>query len=279
MKDYQHKLFPYAYNILGSAEDARDAVQDVMVKYMSVPHEGLENESAYLIRSVINRAINLKKSKRYTAVDYRWLPEPFATEKADADVNRNEIISYSMLVLLESLNPKERAAFILKEAFDYSHEEIAVALDIGTENSRKLLSRAKTKLEEHKNRPVDSYVGASEYMEGYVSVIKSGDVKALEKMLSDDIALTVDGGGKVNVVTQFMQGNTPVSELLLYIYRTYLSTCEMRMISVNGQPALSASKNGKMISCQVFDFDAETGRIRNIYSLVDPGKLKNIPKI
>ena len=162
MKDYQKTLFPYAYNILGSSEDAKDAIQDVMTKYISAPKEEIENEVGYLIRGVINQSINIKsRNKKITTVK-AWLPEPIATENADRDINRNEIISYSMLVLLEYLNPKERAAFILKEAFDYSHEEIANTLSISIENSRKLLSRGKTRLETPKEKLNESSLSASD---------------------------------------------------------------------------------------------------------------------
>lgn len=136
MTDYQSKLLPYAYNILGSVDDALDVIQDVMVKRLSGVGAALENESAYLIKSVINRAINLKNRNKRIRGEKMWLPEPVATESADAGIKKKEIISYSMLVLLEHLNAKERGVFILKEAFDYAHEEIAETLSITVENSR-----------------------------------------------------------------------------------------------------------------------------------------------
>lgn len=146
MTDYQNQLFPYAYNILGSVDDALDVIQDVMEKRLSGVGGALENERAYLIKSVINRAINLKNRNKRMSGEGTWLPEPVATEAADAHIKKREIISYSILVLLEHLNARERAVFILKEAFDYSHEEIAETLSITVENSRQLLSRAKRSL-------------------------------------------------------------------------------------------------------------------------------------
>src|SRR5579859_4509559 len=146
IKEYQDILFPYAYNILGSAEDARDAIQDVLTKYYAEPREGVTNEKAYLVKSVINQAINKKQRRRLIPQPEEWLPEPVATESADANVYLKDILSYSLLVLLEKLNAKERAVFILKESFDYDHEEMAEILGITEEHSRKLLSRAKSKL-------------------------------------------------------------------------------------------------------------------------------------
>ena len=124
--NYLKTLFPYAYNILGSADDAIDVIQDVMLKHVSHRKEDLENEKGYLIKSVVNQSINLKKRNRRAVGERVWLPEP--VEMADSNIKKEEILSYSMLVLLEKLNPKERAVFILKEAFDYSHQEIADAL-------------------------------------------------------------------------------------------------------------------------------------------------------
>lgn len=146
LKEYPHILFPYAYNILGSAEDARDVIQDVLTKFYTDAREDIANEKAWLVKSVINHAINTKTRRRRTVQPEVWLPEPVATESADANIYLKDILSYSLLVLLEKLNAKERAIFILKESFDYPHDEIANILSITEEHSRKLLSRARSKL-------------------------------------------------------------------------------------------------------------------------------------
>lgn len=276
MKDYQKTLFPYAYNILGSAEDAKDAVQDVIVRYISMPKKDIENETGYLIKGVINQSINIKNRNKKITTDKVWLPEPLATETADSDINRNEIISYSMLVLLEYLNPKERAAFILKEAFDYSHEEIANTLSISVENSRKLLSRAKSKLDISKEKIDEVTFSASAYLENYINIIKNGDTKALEKLLSEEILVTADGGGKVNVVREITVGVQATSDLIFYLYNTYQNIYEVKYQLINHQPALLFYRDGTLINCQVFEFEAITKKIRRIYSVVDPDKLKNI---
>lgn len=148
VKDYQTILFPYAYNILGAVEDAKDAIQDVLYNYLAASREHIDNEKNYLIKSVINQALNIKQKKKQVKLGDVWLPEPVATDSVDTNINLDDVASYSMLVLLEQLNPKERAVFILKESFGYSHEEIAEVLTITVEGSRKLLSRARTRLNE-----------------------------------------------------------------------------------------------------------------------------------
>ncbi len=277
MQDYQRTLFSYAYNILGSVEDAKDAIQDVLVKYLGSARQDIADEKNYLIRGVINQSINLRKKKQRMAGDPMWLPEPVATEKADAGVNREEIISYSMMVLLEHLNPKERAAFILKEAYDYSHEDIAQALSITVESSRKLLSRAKGKLANPAKPIEETSLNAPAYLENYIAVIKSGDMQSLEKLLAQEVAVTTDGGGKIKIVSEFTAGIEAAAKLVMYVYQQYQQQFTIRHSFVNHQPALLFYDNGVLINCQIFDLEPDSGKIRHIYSMVDPEKLKNIP--
>jgi RNA polymerase sigma factor (sigma-70 family) len=277
VQDYQKRLFPYAYNILGTYDDANDAIQDVMAKYYSAGKTNIDNERNYLIKSVINQAINIKKRNSKSVSPGISLPEPVSTESADANLNRKEIISYSLLVLLESVNAKERAVFILKEAFDYSHEEIGDILQISTEGSRKLLSRAKMKLGALKHGTTNYSFTGSLQLENYINAVKNGDVKKLEEMLVDDISVMVDGGA-LSIVSAFESGIEDVIQLMTYVYTTYQTTSEIKIISVNHQPALLFYQDGLLVNCQVFDFTKNTKQIAGIYSIVDPEKLKNLHK-
>lgn len=276
MKDYQQQLFPYAYNILGSAEDARDAVQDVISRYISLPRQDIENEAGYLVRSVINQSINLKNRQKKSVGERTWLPEPVATESADTALYRDEILSYSLLVLLEHLKPRERAVFILKEAFDYSHEEIAHTLSISIDNSRQLLRRARNELKNHRDQiPIKAVQVAGGYLENYLAVIRNGEIKALERLLSEEITTTTDGGGTIKVASEFEAGIPAVSLLMLYVYRNFQKTLRAEMVEMNHQPALLFWQENACIACQIFEPDPQ-GRIRNIYSVVDPLKVKNL---
>lgn len=276
MENYQKILFPYAYNILGSCEDAKDVVQDTILKYLSIKKSNhIENKTGYLIKSVINNAINTKKKNNRTVTDPLWLPEPVATENADKNLVAQEILSYSLLVLLEKLPPKERAVFILKEAFDYAHKEIALILDLNIENSRKLLSRAKTKLSNFKTIPKkESLKNNSTYMNNYIHIIKNGDTNALKNILSDEISLSADGGKNIKVVRELTIGKSPTSNLLLYVFKTYQKTSKIKIKEINHQPALLFYDKEKLINCQVFDI--QNNKITNIYAIVDPNKLNLI---
>ena len=272
---YQSRLFPYAYNILGTVDDALDAVQDVVTSYLAAPKKEMDNEIGYLIRSVINRSINIKKRAKRVK-DSMWLPEPVATETADSGIRKNEIISYSMMVLLEHLNPKERAVFILKEAFDYTHEEIANILDISVENSRKLLNRSRNELKAVSKEYKPDYSFSPSFLDEYIQIIKNGDIKALEKKLASDVTFMADGGGKVSVVRELTTGSIAVRELIVFLYQNYHVNYAFTIKEINHQPALMYFKDGILTNCQVFEFSTENGAIQNIYSIVDPAKLKNI---
>ena len=181
MDQLQQTLTHYAYNITGSYEDARDVVQDVYLEVMNKPEEIIQNKKAYLTRSVINRAINWKNRQKKFVAEYpgTWLPEPVATEKADSLLEQKDILNYSLMVLLEKLNAQQRAVFILKEAFEYNHEEIASLLDITEENSRKILSRAKKELAVQKVTHTPKV--PSDYIHKYLEAIQSRDMTRLER--------------------------------------------------------------------------------------------------
>ena len=272
MKNSHDILFPYAYNILGSAEDAKDVIQDALVKYISIDKKHIKNEIGYLVKSVVNQAINLKKKRSRAITSEVWLPEPISTDNADSNINKEEILSYSMLALIEKLTAKERAVFILKEAFDYSHREIADTLGLTIENSRKLLSRSRTKLEDNKSTGSRIPQKDSSLSQHYVEAMKNGDVSALEQLLSEDIQLAADGGESIKVVRELTSGITNTSRLLLYVYHAFLAGLEIEFAAVNHQPAILYYQNGSLYNCQVYELEGQ--KIRRIFSIVDPNKLR-----
>lgn len=273
MKNYHDILFPYAYNILGSSEDAKDTIQDILIKYISIDKEHIENEIGYLIKSVINQSINLKKKKSNKTSNNIWLPEPVSTENADDNIKKEEILSYSILVLLEKLSAKERAVFVLKEAYGYSHKEIAKTIGFTIGNSRKLLSRAKIKLNNFRTISNKVHQKNTSLLNHYIDVMKNDDVAALEKLLSKDILLTADGGENIKVVRELTTGIANTSKLLIYVYRAFLTGFKIRIAYINHQSAILFYQNEILYNCQVFEL--EKMRIRSVYSIVDPKKLKS----
>jgi RNA polymerase sigma-70 factor (ECF subfamily) len=265
-------LTTYAYNIIGSLHDAKDIVQEAFLKFMQANTDQVENKKAYLIRTVINLAINQKNRQQKLIDNYpgEWLPEPVATESADAILNTKDVLSYSLLVLLEKLNPKERAVFILKEAFDYDHEEIANVLELTVENSRKLLSRAKSKLREPAPQ-ADSTV-PSDYLTKYMELIRNGDTSRLEALLHKDIIVVSDGGGKAVAFRNIVVGLKNVTKLLLGLFEKHYKGRRIEQGSINHQPALLFYEGEKLVTVQVFEFG--DGQLERMFFMRNPDKLK-----
>ena len=269
-------LTTYAYNILGSLEDAKDAVQDAYLNFMEHDTAAIENKKAYLVRSVINISINLKNRQKRLRSVYpgEWLPEPIATEKADASFNQKEILSYSLMVLLEKLNAKQRAVFILKEAFNYDHDEIGAVLDISAENSRQLLSRAKTKLGAIEINNEQKVLPGN--LDKYLSVIQNADMQQLEKILYEDIMVVSDGGGKAVAFRKPVKGSKDVTALLLGVYKKFYHQATFKKTTINHQPALLYYENDLLVTCQIFSL--KNNKINNVYFIRNPDKLKMLQK-
>lgn len=275
METLRPLLKTYAYNICGSLEDAGDIVQDAYLKYLQVDKEHIQDEKAYLVRMVINLSINRKKKQQAERAAYygHWLPEPVATELADGNIRRKEILSYSLMILLEKLTPQQRAVFILKEAFNYEHTEIAAVLDITTDYSRQLFSRAKKQLAEDESKKKKTYAAAS--LDNYLEMLHSGDISRLESFLHDEVAIYADGGGKATAIKHPLFGRKPVLALLTAIHQKYYAAAQVIPVTVNHYPAIQIFEEGTMASCIIFDMD-DTGLINNVFVIRNPDKLKNL---
>ena len=277
MDSLRPMLTSYAYNILGSYEDAKDIVQDVMLEMINRTGPDIQNEKAYLTRSVINRAITARNRLKKIQSDYpgNWLPEPVATETADANLLQKDILSYSMMVLLEKLDAKQRAVFILKEAFSYEHEEIAEVLDISTENSRKILSRARAALQ---NEPISEVnITPSDYLDKYIDTIRSRDIKKLEQLLSSEIVVVSDGGGKAKAALNPLVGIESASLFLSGIYNKFYHDQHVEKGMVNHHPALFYYIDGQLVNCQIFEW--RNGLIHRVYIMRNPEKLAGLQEM
>lgn len=276
MESIRPLLLTYAYNILGSVQDAEDVVQDAYLKMMKVDPSGISDLKAYMIRTVINLSINFKKRKGKLIDNYpgEWLPEPVDTTNAETILSRKELLSYSLMVLLEKLNPKQRAVFILKEAFDYDHEQIAELLDISVDNSRKLLSRARQAMQEA--TPVHETVINKAYLDRYVSLLTNGDTENLERLLKEDITVVSDGGGKAVAFVNPIHGRGSVLALLFGLHKKFYVHVRVERKLVNHQPAFFYYEGDRLTNCQVFDI--RDGVIQNIFFIRNPDKLKRLEK-
>lgn len=274
------KLLACAYNIVGSHEDARDLVQEAMEKFIGVDKSRIANETGYLVKTVVNLSINFKKRQDRTCYGV-WLPEPISTtDEPDRALDRKHVARYSLLVLLERLNPRERAVFILREGFGYSHDEIADLLDQQVENSRQLLARARKKLGGLKFHQAESIsprenAESEKLLEPYLTAIAASDTQALERLLVEEVHVMADGGKTARVVRDFVTGRAETARLLHYVFGQFLEGKTPRFTVVNHQPAIGFFADGKLYNCQVFSLTAD-GTIAAIHSIVDPAKLARL---
>ncbi|WP_400263490.1 sigma-70 family RNA polymerase sigma factor [Sphingobacterium sp. SG20118] len=275
LKQFNKKLFPYAYNILGNIDDSQDIIQDVFIRYNEKDVSSISNQNGYLIKSVINQAINLKKKNDRERQKKFILPEPIVTNQGENNIELDEILNYSMLVLLDTLNIKERAVFLLKEAFDYDHDEIAEILTISIDNSRQLLTRAKKKLKLRKPDILPSSTKDRLHLEKYVETIRKGDVKTLEQMLSYEVRVLADAGSKLKVIAQLTSGIEDTVKLMTYVFEYYQKDLEIKIEEINHQPALLFYRGTTLINCQIFELNPD-GKVTSIFSVVDPDKLLKI---
>jgi len=275
MEELRHSLTLYAYNILGSYEEAKDVVQDVYLKMTQVDSNSVRDKKLYMIRMAINLAIDQKRKQQKHRSEYpgQWLPEPVATENPESSIFRKQILSYSVMVLLEKLDPKQRAVFILKEAFDYDHEEIAELLGITTENSRKILSRARNDLKA--STTPDSQVQQA-LVQQYITILEQGDIKALEKLLTEQITVLSDGGGKVTAFINPVHGVRSVTALLQGLFKKGYNKAHSELRWVNHQPALFYFHDGELVTVQIFSI--VNGQFDQIYYVRNPDKMAAVKK-
>ncbi len=273
MENLRPLLTTYAYNILGVLEDAQDVTQEAYLRFIQADSDKIENKRAYLIRSVINLSINQKKRQQKIVADYygEWLPEPIASEQADSGILKKELLSYSLMVLLEKLNPKQRAVFILKEAFDYDHQEIAAILNISPENSRKLLSRSRAQLGEQAR--VEPNKNSSPVFNRYLDVLCKQDVTLLHELLHEDITVTSDGGGKARAGVNPIVGKKNALKMLAGLYRKFYQPARLSVAVINGEPALMISNESGVSGCMMIEAN-NLGEILNVFIVRNPDKLK-----
>ncbi|UUZ80331.1 sigma-70 family RNA polymerase sigma factor [Paenibacillus sp. P26] len=216
---YRAPLFTLAYQLTGSAADAEDAVQDVFFKACYVHPERLAEPKAYLCKMVTNHCLNLQKSARKKREMYvgPWLPEPIRTPEADTletTVVRRDLLSYAMLVLLERLTPSERVVFVLREALGFDYPEIAELLGKQEANCRKLMSRARSKMGISEEEPVAAEAVELEWVSRFLTSLEQGNVDHVLSLLTEDVMLFSDGGGKVTAATRPIQTRVQVARFL-----------------------------------------------------------------
>lgn len=280
-RSYRPYLFGIAYRILGSVTDAEDLVQDVFVTMQSANMDEIRNVRAYLGKWITNRCLNLLKSARKLREIYvgPWLPEPLILSEHSplSSVERDEYLSYAFLVILEQLKPVERIVFILREAMEFEYVEIADILGITVANCRQIFSRARKKVRLRGSKSKgDSLQSLNEKTERFLAAFVNGNIEELTELLTEDVIIRTDGGGKVRAAINPIYHRHRVLVFLNALQTRGRGETVSRVVDVNGEPGiLFVDEHGvKAVVC--FEWDENRERIRNIYAVMNPEKLVSI---
>nr|AAN85484.1 RNA polymerase ECF-type sigma factor [Streptomyces atroolivaceus] len=281
--EYRKLLFSVAYRLLGTAADAEDVVQDAWIKWSAADRSQVADPRAYLTRIVSNLALERLRSTRHKRETYMgpWLPEPILTGgDASEAVTEAESVSMAMLVVLETLSPLERAVFVLKEVFDFSHAEIAEAVERSEAAVRQAAHRAREHVRARRPRFATDRSRQCEVTERFFAAATGGDINTLMELLSPDVTLWTDGGGKVRQAMRPVVGAATVAAWFAAIGTVAYQGVEpadmkAELVEINGGPGMVFSGLGRVIATVTFDFDAN-GRITAIHNVANPDKLQAI---
>ena len=280
---YRSYLFAIAYRMLGSAMDAEDVVQETWVRYQATPPETIRSLKAYLT-TILTRLcleqLHLARRRREAYVG-PWLPEPILTaetpESADPEkrVETEESISLAFLILLEQLQPFERAVFLLREVFEYEFAEIAAMLGEQEAACRRSFSRAKLHLRERRPRFPVSAQRHEQLLSGYLQAVQTGEMSALLDLLAEDVTLWADSGGKItSAALRPIRGRNAVARFSLGSRRFWPERAWFEFAEVNGQVALIMRSDEHTLA--VLTIEAQDAQIQTIRIIVNPDKLARV---
>ncbi len=275
-EQYRVLLFSIAYRLLGSATDAEDMVQEAFLRWMQEDASKIQSPKAYLSTIVVRLCLDQLRSARTRREVYvgPWLPEPISTSQRQELVETPilaESLSFAFLVLLETLAPLERVVFVLREVFDYDYADIAALVQKSEANCRQLFHRAQQRLEERRARFTVSREQQQRVTTQFLRASTGGDMQGLLNLLTEEVVFTGDGGGQVRVGHR-VRGPDKVARGTLAGLRPLLSMMQIRIEEINGQPAIVGYLDGRPYGVVLLDLEGE--RIRNIYAVVNPDKLR-----
>ena len=278
--EHRARLVSAAYQMLGSVVEAEDVVQEAWLRWDRVDHGEVTDPRGYLIRITTRLALDRLRGLKVRREAYHgpWLPEPVASAPDPAEaVEIAESVSLALLVVLETLSPLERAVFVLREAFGYSHAEIAAILDRSEPTVRQLAHRARLHVEERRPRFDADEATSRQVTERFLAACANGDLDALLGVLAPDVVLVGDGGDKAKAPRRPILGADKVSRFLLGVWDEGAGAANVRVLvtRVNGDPGIVAATDaGDPVGAVVLDVG--DGLVQTIYLVVNPEKLEGV---
>jgi RNA polymerase sigma-70 factor (TIGR02957 family) len=272
------RLFGIAYRMLGSAAEAEDIVQDVWLRWQCANRRAVENPAAFLATTTTRLCINLLQSAQSRHETYigTWLPEPVDTRgDPRLGAERGEALQLAVLLLLEKLTPTERAAYVLREAFDYSYRQIADILQLEEANSRQLVSRARKHVADGRRTPASSDE-QRRLLEAFIGAAQNGDMTRLERLFAEDVVSYADGGGIVRAARVPVSGRERVAKFIAAFSSHFWKGVTLSWVDANGQASILMSRNGEPSG--LVSIDASEQGIDQIIWIMRPSKLSAIAK-
>lgn len=281
-EEYRTLLFSIAYRMLGSVMEAEDMVQEVYLRWQEVDHATVESPKAYLTTVLTRLCIDHLRSAQVRRETYvgPWLPEPLvgdAQSDPQGQTVRAEAISMAFLVLMEELSPEQRAAFLLREVFDYDYATIATVLRKSEANARQLVSRARRRLRVDKEISTVSLQEQMEIADAFWGALRQGDVQGVLNLLAEDVIWWSDGGGKAPAARRPIKGAQTVAKFLFNLMKMAPEDLVIRRTVINGRPGLILYTNDKVFN--TITVEVVNGRIASFWAVLNPEKLTSLPAL
>ncbi|MEU5877389.1 RNA polymerase sigma-70 factor [Spirillospora sp. NPDC047279] len=275
--EYRNLLFTVAYEMLGSAADAEDVLQETWLRWVKADLEEVRDQRAYLVRITTRQALNRLRSmsRRKEAYVGPWLPEPMLTTPDVAeDVELAESVSMALMLVLETLSPTERAVFVLREVFDVGYEEIADAVDKSPAAVRQIAHRARRHVDARRPREAASPGETRAALASFQRAVETGDLQGLLDVLAPDVVLMGDGGGVKQAAPRPVTGAGKVARFMLGGLGKVDGALTASATVVNGNPALVVHLDGELDG--IMAFRVENARITGLYYVRNPEKLTRV---
>ncbi|MCP2275981.1 RNA polymerase sigma-70 factor [Nocardia amikacinitolerans] len=276
---HRNLLFTVAYEMLGSAADAEDVLQETWLRWVGVDLDEVRDRRAYLVRITTRQALIRLRTlgRRKESYVGPWLPEPLLTAPDVAeDVELADSVSMAMLLVLETLTPTERAVFVLREVFDVGYDEIAAAVDKSQAAVRQIAHRAREHVAARRPRGVVSPAETRGALEAFQRAIETGDLQSLVDILAPDVVLLGDGGGVVQAVQRPVVGAHRVARLLGGGFGRLDAEVSVEQVQVNGWPALIVRFDDELDSVVAMRID--DGLVTGLYVVRNPEKLSHVER-
>lgn len=276
---HRRRLQGIAYRMLGSVAEAEEVVQDAWLRWHEADKASFDSAEAWLVTVVTRLSIDRLRAAKVQREHYigAWMPEPTLTESPDTpeeSLERADNISVAFLAVLERLAPEARAAFLMREVFEADYDEVALTLGKSEAACRQLVHRAKAQVQDARPRYQVSRETHQRLLRAFADAAARGSMQDLKALMTEEVELIGDGGGKVQTFSKVLTGNQRLAQLYFSLWRRMGPVVRMELVEINGEPGLLRFIDGELESAQTFEIEGD--RIARIRVQRNPDKLARI---